>query len=59
MQLHDLHEGEKFKFNGHVWTLLRKIPYHVDVYDCLDDGQRHRPFKGNVEVEPLQMRLEV
>ena len=55
----DLSNGEKFKFNDRVWTLVKKIPRHEDVWDCLDDGGRHRPFRGDVDVEPAQRRLSM
>lgn len=57
MKLHDLDKGEQFIFNHRKYTLLRKLPRYEDVYDCMDDGQRHRPFKGTAEVEPLQKRI--
>lgn len=60
MKLHDLPNGESFKiFNGHVFRKLKKIPRHDDVWDCMDETNRHRPFRGDFDVEPLQQRLEV
>lgn len=57
MVIADLDKGEQFIFNHHKYKLLKKLPRYENVYDCMDDGQRHRPFKGTVEVEPLQKRL--
>lgn len=51
MKVNELQPGEYFIFNGHKYKRLKKIPSH--------DDNRHRPFKGDMEIEPLQQRLEV
>ena len=66
MFLKDLTLGEKFKFNGDIWTRLKVVAtYNNDygrkrqVFDCMNSEGRHRPFNDNTKVEPLQTRLEV
>lgn len=62
MKVGDLDKNEKFRYNGHIWTRGRKLPtrhFDSEIISCMRDDMRHVPFKANVEVEPLQNRLEV
>ena len=59
MKLNELENGEEFIYKGHKYKRLKKIPRQDDVIDCLDDRYIHRPFRGVVDVEPCQKRLEV
>ena len=59
MQLADLDQNEHFIYNKSEWIKLKKIPRHDNTFDCLNvKQQRHTPFKGTVDVEPTQQRLE-
>ena len=59
MKVNELQPGEYFIFNGHKYKRLKKIPRHDDAWDCMDSDNRHRPFKGDVEIQPCQQRLDV
>lgn len=65
MLLGDLDKHEQFIFHKEVWTKLRKVRSHSgiehphDIFDCMNEEGRHRPFRDDVEVEPRQRRLEV
>jgi len=64
LKVSELEKGEKFVYAKREWTRLRRLkkannekwPY--DIYDCMDEDGRHRPFRDDVEVEPKQRRIE-
>ena len=63
MLLKDLDKHEKFAFNKEVWTKLNRVNSHTkhehDIFDCMNEEGRHRPFRDDVDVKALQTRLEV
>ena len=64
MKLSELQKGEKFIFKGHTYTKQKAVPYHSkkfehDIFDCLDEHYRHRPFRDDTEVEPCQRRITI
>ena len=67
MRLEELDNGEKFKFKNDTWTKMKRIKSHNaikedivhDIFDCMSSEGRHRPFRGDTDVEPLQRRIKL
>lgn len=59
MKIHDMDVGDEFIFRKHRYKIMKRVPRHKDVWDCMDEESRHVPFKGNVNVEECQRRLKL
>ena len=57
MRVNELALHEKFRFKGHHYTIMKAVPRHKDVWDCMDEEGRHVPFRGDVEVREDQKRI--
>ena len=54
MRVNELDLHDKFRFKGHHYTIMKAVPRHKDVWDCMDEEGRHVPFRGDVEVQEVQ-----
>lgn len=63
MKLSDLYIGEKFRYNNQLFTKGKKINGHSkypnDIFDCFDQDGKHRPFREDTDVSPLQRRIDI
>ena len=57
MKVNELELHDKFRFKGHHYTIMKAVPRHKDVWDCMDEEGRHVPFRGDVVVEEDQRRI--